>query len=80
MYSPYIPYVIDAVYSVAHALDYLTKRTDMTDKCGHEYDITHIDMQKPLRRVNFYGLTGKIKFNQFGDRDAAFYDIKISSK
>ena len=32
-------------------------------------------MQRLLQRVSFDGLTGKIKFDQFGDRGSAHHDI-----
>ncbi|KAL9973694.1 hypothetical protein ACROYT_G020182 [Oculina patagonica] len=67
MYNSYVPYVIDAVYSVAYALDISTQETNLTD--------SDYDMQRLLSKVNFVGLTGQILYDQFGDRLSAFYDI-----
>ena len=67
MYNSYVPFVIDAVYSVAHALDISTQDTSLND---NEYDI-----QSSLSKVNFMGLTGQILYDEFGDRQSAFYDV-----
>ncbi|KAJ7370630.1 hypothetical protein OS493_031045, partial [Desmophyllum pertusum] len=76
MYGSNIPYVIDAVYSVAHALDVLAKETNMTDNhCRPKANINLCDMQRLISRVNFLGLTGNVTFNEFGDRGSAIYDI-----
>ena len=71
MYTSYVPYVIDAVYSVAHALKFLTQDSNITDNV---YLGKH-DMQKLLSTVNFTGITGKIVFDEFGERRSAIYDI-----
>ncbi|KAJ7379454.1 hypothetical protein OS493_016696 [Desmophyllum pertusum] len=76
MYGPYIPYVIDAVYSVAHALDVLAKDTNMADNhCRPKTNINSCDMQRLISRVNFVGLTGNVTFNELGYRGSAIYDI-----
>ncbi|KAJ7375841.1 hypothetical protein OS493_038483 [Desmophyllum pertusum] len=76
MYSPYVPYYIDAVYSVAHALDIFTRYANTTDSdCQQSFNMATYDMQKLLSRVNFTGLTGQILFDEFGDRRTAVYDI-----
>ncbi|KAL9961784.1 hypothetical protein ACROYT_G030803 [Oculina patagonica] len=67
MYNSYVPYVIDAVYSVAHALDISSQETSLTD---NDYN-----MQRLLSKINFVGLTGNILYDQFGDRQSAFYDV-----
>ena len=67
LYTSYVPFVIDAVYSVAHALDISTQDTSPTD---NDYD-----MQRLLSEVNFTGLTGQILYDEFGDRQSAFYDV-----
>ena len=76
LHSSYNPYVIDAVYSVAHALDILAQDFSKTGdgylrKLNSEINV----MQRLLSKVNFVGLTGKITFNDFGERRSAFYDI-----
>ncbi|KAJ7389121.1 hypothetical protein OS493_033443 [Desmophyllum pertusum] len=77
--TSYASYMIDAVYSVAHALDILAKESSpsMTDD-DHQrklnMDINNV-MQRLLSRVNFVGLTGNISFNKLGDRGSAVYEI-----
>ena len=77
IYSAFVPYTIDAVYSVAHALHISAQSFDSNYTNNREK--SHIwnsyDIQKRLRRVNFEGLTGKVKFDRFGDRPSASYDI-----
>ena len=80
IYSSYVPYVIDAVYSVAHALNVSTRDTNIheTDTKIHQralYTAEKFHMNKLLSRVNFTGLTGQIVFNQFGDTQSASYDV-----
>ncbi|XP_078382258.1 extracellular calcium-sensing receptor-like [Oculina patagonica] len=76
MYTSYVPYVIDAVYSVAHALNISTQDTNITNNDYlRRYGMEINDMQNLLSRVNFTGLTGKIVFDEFGDRRSASYDI-----
>ena len=72
MYSSYVPFVIDAVYSVAHALGTLTQTTNLTED---REDQKRPHLQKLLSIVNLTGLTGRIIFDDFGDRRYAFYDI-----
>ncbi len=73
----YSPYVIDAVYSVAHALAIFAQDFNITS--GDDY-LTKINsdvnvMQRFLSRVNFVGLTGNITFNELSGRGSALYDI-----
>ena len=75
IYNPNIPYTIDAVYSVAHALEILTQNANIANNRCTAHNVNLGDIEKLLRRVDFTGLTGKVKFEQFGDRDSAFYDI-----
>ena len=69
--SSYSPFIIDAVYSVAHALDIFFQDTSVADI---DYQ-RGIDINAILSRVNFVGLTGNITFNKIGDRRSALYDI-----
>ena len=74
----YIPYVIDAVYSVAHAIQIglaqaSTSKTD--DYCQHKQSIDLLDMRRLLSRINFIGLSGNVTFDEVGDRGSAVYDI-----
>ena len=71
MYEPYIPYVIDAVYAFAHAL---TNSIDANGtNCPRDFDTKNL--QERFHRLRFAGLTGNESFNDFGDRESAFYDI-----
>ena len=77
VYSSYVPYIIDAVYAVAHALDIFNRNFsyDETKDRAKLQIANSFDVQKLLGRVSFDGLTGKIKFDRFGDRSSAYYDI-----
>lgn len=72
MYSSYIPYIMDAVYSVGQALSMLIQNINSRKKLA---DINVDNMKAPLSKVNFVGLTGEINFDGFGDRRSAVYDI-----
>ena len=76
-YSYYVPCIIDAVYATAHALDIFSRNFSFSEtKDRVKLQIARSsDLQKLLGRVNFDGLTGKIKFDRFGDRGWAHYDI-----
>ncbi|XP_078383324.1 extracellular calcium-sensing receptor-like [Oculina patagonica] len=68
MYSSFIPYVIDAVYSVAHAFDIgLAEYKNITDN--------FCDVQKLMSKVRFVGLTGNVAFDDLGDTNSAVYEI-----
>ena len=76
MQSSYTPYVIDAVYSMAHALNILFENTTVKDinyKLKLTKDINV--MENLLSRVSFSGLTGNVSFDKDGDRQSVFYDI-----
>ena len=76
VYTSHVPYVIDAVYSVAHALHISTQDTSRITNDGQKKPYLKLnDMQSLLSRVNFTGLTGNIYFDKFGDRQSAHYDI-----
>ena len=77
IYNAYVPYFIDAVYAVAHALDIFYRNFSCNEtKDRRKLQIVHSsDVQKILGRVSFDGLTGKIEFDRFGDRGSAYYDI-----
>lgn len=72
MYSSYIPYIMDAVYSVGQALSMLIQNIDIRKKLA---DVNVDSMKALLSKVNFVGLTGEINFDGFGDRRSAVYDI-----
>ena len=74
----YIPYVIDAVYSVAHAIQIglAQASTSMNDDyCHHKLNIDRLDMRRLLSRINFIGLSGNVTFDEVGERGSAVYDI-----
>ena len=76
MQSSYTPYVIDAVYSMAHALKILIENTTAKDvdyKLKRNMDINV--MKSLLSRVSFAGMTGNVSFDKFGDRRSVLYDI-----
>ena len=75
VYSSYVPFIIDAVYSVAHALEISTQASSRGDDGQRKSHLKLNDMQRLLSRVNFTGLTGNVLFDKFGDRHSAFYDI-----
>lgn len=72
MYSSYIPYIMDAVYSVGQALSMLIQNINSRKKLA---DVNVDSMKALLSKVNFVGLTGEINFDGFGDRRSAVYDI-----
>ena len=75
-HSSYTPFLIDAVYYVAHALDILLQDTNMTNTDYHGKLKTDMNvLQSFLSTVNFVGLTGNISFDTRGDRTSVSYDI-----
>ena len=68
MQSSYASYVIDAVYSMAHALNILFENTTVK---GIDYKLKptmDINVMKSvLSRVSFVGLTGNVSFDKDGD-------------
>ena len=81
VHSFYSPFVIDAVYSVAHALDILYQDTSTAagGSRGRDYQRKfNMDIkvtQSLFSKVNFVGLTGNISFDKVGERKTALYDI-----
>ena len=79
--SSFVPYVIDAVNALAHALDSMYRCSTMpgtlpTGRCPSvQPTVRGSDLQKYLRNVSFDGLTGKVHFDSSGDPLAASYDI-----
>ena len=68
MQSSYTPYVIDAVYSMAHALNILIENTTVKHvdyKLKPTMDINV--MKRLLSKVSFVGLTGNVSFDKDGD-------------
>ena len=79
--SPFVSYVIDAVYAIAYALDNIYHCNDKQSlrnagSCPSVHPtIKGRDLQKYLRNVSFDGLTGKVRFDRFGDPFSASYSI-----
>ena len=67
--SSVIPYTIDAVYSLAYALDSIYRCPSV------QPTVKGVDIQRHLRNVSFDGLTGKVRFDSSGDPLSASYDI-----
>ena len=68
MQGSYTPYVIDAVYSMAHALNILVESTTVKDIDYKLKSTMDIDVMKSrLSRVSFAGLTGNVSFDKDGD-------------
>lgn len=72
IYSSYVPYIIDAVYAVANAIQISIRDTNcQNDTCN----VKREDVQRFFPKVNFNGLTGKITFDEHGDPGATVFDI-----
>ena len=78
----FVSYLIDAVYAIAHALDNIYRCSPTihgageTEKCPPvKPTVKGRDLEKYLRNINFDGLTGKVRFDKFGDPLTASYDI-----
>ena len=79
IYDTYIPYVVDAVFAVGHALHLMLY---CSDRATHEVvcpdSPLSVDLQEVgryLRTVDFFGLTGRVSFDSSGDPVSSFYDI-----
>ena len=81
LHYAFIPYLTDAVYALAHALDSLFKCKDhrgllLNGKCSKSnLNIKPEDILFYLRNVSFPGITGQIQFTQNGDPLSSSYDI-----
>ena len=81
MRSSWVPYLIDAVYALAHALHSIYRCSAMhgarvADSCpSFQPTVKGSDLQRYLRNVSFDGLTGKVRFDSSGDPLSASYDI-----
>ena len=75
MQSSYTPYVIDAVYSMAHALNILFEDPGKTIEHKIRLTMDINVMKSHLSRVSFAGLTGNVSFDKDGDRQSVLYDI-----
>ena len=72
LYSSYVPYIIDAVYAVANAIQIFLRDSN----CQQNHcNVKREDVQRFFPKVNFNGLTGKIAFDEHGDPGATVFDI-----
>ena len=78
----YVSYIIDAVYAIAHALDNIYRCSLTIHGAGKRGKCPPVkptvkgrDLKKYLRNISFDGLTGKVRFDKFGDPLTASYDI-----
>ncbi|KAL9961865.1 hypothetical protein ACROYT_G030897 [Oculina patagonica] len=72
IYTSYVPYIIDAVYAVANAIQIFMQDT----KCHQNAcNINKQVVQRFLPKVNFIGLTGRIKFDEHGDPAETLFNI-----
>ena len=81
LHHAFIPYLTDAVYALAHALDSLFKCKEPrgllhSGKCPKSFfNIKPEDILFYLRNVSFPGITGQIQFTENGDPLSSTYDI-----
>ncbi|XP_022778045.1 extracellular calcium-sensing receptor-like [Stylophora pistillata] len=81
IHTAYCPYVTDAVYALAHAIDSMYKCKEASGllengKCPSTHSIIKPeDIVVYLRNVSFDGITGRIQFTKTGDPFSSSYDI-----
>ena len=80
--GPFVSYIIDAVYAIAHALDSIYRCSHTIHGAGKRGKCPPVkptvkgrDLEKYLKNISFDGMTGKVRFNKFGDPLTASYDI-----
>ena len=78
----FVSYLIDAVYAIAHALDSIYRCSHTIHGAGKRGKCPPVkptvkgrDLEKYLRNISFDGLTGKVRFDKFGDPLGASYVI-----
>ena len=78
----FVSYLIDAVYAIAHALDNIYRCSLTIHSAGKRGKCPPVkptvkgrDLEKYLRNISFDGLTGKVRFDKFGDPLGASYVI-----
>eukprot|EP00736_Rhodelphis_marinus_P000467 Rmarinus@m.7904 len=67
-FNVYVPFAYDAVFAVSYALHSLIEEDGKTEIIGAE-------LKERLQSVQFYGLTGLVKFDVAGDRVASLYEV-----
>ena len=81
MSDDFIPYQIDAIYAIAHALDMIYRCKEPKGllaggACPQTHPfVSSSDVLLYLRNVSFEGLTGRVEFDEHGDPLQAAYDI-----
>ena len=82
LHNAFIPYLTDAVYALAHALDSLLKCKKpgggplVSGYCPEQNaNVTSEAMLLKLRKVSFQGITGQVQFTESGDPTFSSYDI-----
>ena len=82
LFDPYLVYLKDAVFAVAHALDKSLRCRDSEGDLpgGVCPDINPstadgMDLLSYLKNVSFKGLTGVVEFDQHGDPKSSFFEI-----
>ena len=80
--GPFVSYIIDAVYAIAHALDNIYRCSLSINGAGYigqcppvKPTVKGRDLERYLKNISFDGMTGKVRFNKFGDPLTASYDI-----
>lgn len=79
--SSFVPYLLDAVYAVAHAIDKMYKCVEPNGllprgKCPRvSPSIDTKSLPLYLQNVSFDGITGRVQFDESGDVQTASYDI-----
>ena len=78
----FVSYFIDAVYAITHALDNIYRCSLTIHGAGKRGKCPPVkptvkgrDLEKYLRNISFDGLTGKVRFDKFGDPLGASYVI-----
>ena len=83
LFEPYLPYLIDAVYAAAYALDKSFRCRDSEGqlpggKCPQTKSSSGTggtDLLSYLKNVSFSGLTGIVEFDAHGDPKESFFEI-----
>jgi len=79
--SSFVPYLLDAVYAVAHAIDKMYKCVEPNGllpggecpRVSPSIDTKSLPLY--LQKVSFDGVTGRVQFDESGDVQTASYDI-----
>ncbi|KAJ7388598.1 hypothetical protein OS493_036826 [Desmophyllum pertusum] len=81
LYDAFLPYVIEAVYAVAHALHMMYACTEPHGllpggRCPDTHpSVRPLDVGLYLRNVSFEGLMGKVQFDESGDPLTSSYSV-----